>query len=52
MRYVSSAVLIQAGYSSGEAIHMVSFARGALVPDTEEQDNWIKSLLKSGNIRH
>ena len=41
---IASAVLIQADYSSGEAIHMVSWARGALIPDTKEQDNWIKSL--------
>ena len=41
---IASAVLMQAGYSSGEAIHMVSWARGALIPDTAEQNNWIKSL--------
>ena len=41
---IAGAILIQAGYSPGEAVHMVSFARGALVPDTEEQVNWIKSL--------
>jgi protein-tyrosine phosphatase len=44
---IASAVLIQAGYSSGEAIHIVSFARGALIPDTVEQENWIKQLLVS-----
>ena len=44
---IASAVLIQAGYSSGEAIHMVSFARGSLVPETEEQDNWIRSIERS-----
>jgi len=44
---IASAVLIQAGYSSGEAIHMVSFARGSLVPDTEAQDNWIRSIERS-----
>lgn len=41
---IASAVLIQAGYSSGEAIHAVSWARGGLVPDTEEQKNWIETL--------
>ncbi len=41
---IASAVLMQAGYSSGEAIHMVSWARGALVPDTGEQKIWIESL--------
>ena len=41
---IAGAILIQAGYSPGEAVHMVSFARGALVPDTEDQVNWIKSL--------
>lgn len=41
---IASAVLIQTGYSPREAIHMVSFARGALIPDTEEQDSWIRSL--------
>jgi protein-tyrosine phosphatase len=41
---IASAVLIQAGCSSGEAIHMILFARGSLVPDTEEQGDWIRSL--------
>jgi len=41
---IASAVLIQAGYSFGEAIHTVSWARGALIPDTDEQDSWIRSL--------
>ncbi|MFT7556288.1 MAG: hypothetical protein ACI9LO_002613, partial [Planctomycetota bacterium] len=41
---IASAILIHAGYSSGEAIHAVSWARGALIPDTEEQVDWIRSL--------
>ena len=41
---IASAVLIRAGYSAAEAIHMVSWARGVLIPDTMEQENWIRSL--------
>jgi len=41
---MASAVLVHAGHSSAEAIHMVSFARGGLVPDTDEQDAWVRSL--------
>jgi len=41
---IACAVLVQAGYTSSEAIHMVSWARGTLVPDTVEQLEWIKSL--------
>ena len=44
---IACAVLIQAGYSSGEVIHMVSFACGSLVPELEEQDNWIRSIERS-----
>jgi protein-tyrosine phosphatase len=42
---MASAVLVQEGYSPAEAIHIVSFARGVLVPDTDEQDAWIRALL-------
>jgi protein-tyrosine phosphatase len=41
---IASAVLVSAGYPSAEALHMVSFARGVLVPDTDEQDMWVRSL--------
>ena len=44
---IAGAVLILAEYSYGEPIHLVSFARGSLVPDTEEQDNWIRSIERS-----
>ena len=44
---IASAVLIHAGYSSGEAIHMVSWARGVLIPDTAEQNMWVESLQRS-----
>jgi len=45
---IASAVLVNAGFSSKDALHMVSFARGVLVPDTEEQDLWVRSLDESG----
>lgn len=45
---IASAVLIQAGYSSGEAIHAVSWSRGVLIPDTEEQKSWVESLEPVG----
>ncbi len=41
---IASAVLVRDGYSPGAAMHLVSFARGILVPDTQEQDDWIRSL--------
>ncbi len=41
---IASAVLIRDGYSPAAAIHHVSAARGILVPDTQEQDDWIRSL--------
>ena len=46
---IASAVLLQAGYSASEAIHLVSWARGGLIPDTEEQKTWIESLALYGN---
>lgn len=45
---IASAVLVSAGYFSGEALHIVSFARGVLVPDTDEQDKWVRSLEDQG----
>jgi protein-tyrosine phosphatase len=41
---IASAVLVSAGHSPDEAIHMVSFARGVLIPETDEQDRWVRSL--------
>ena len=41
---IASAILIEDGYSAEEAIHIVSFARGVLVPDTDEQDQWVRSF--------
>jgi protein-tyrosine phosphatase len=41
---IASAILIHAGHSSGEAIHMVSFARGMMVPDTQEQVEWVDAF--------
>jgi len=41
---IASAVLIHGGHSSGEAIHMVSFAREMLVPDTQEQVEWVDAF--------
>jgi protein-tyrosine phosphatase len=41
---IASVLLILAGYSSAEALHLVSFARGVLVPDTDEQDRWVRSI--------
>ena len=41
---IAGAVLICAGYSAAEALHMISFARGVLVPDTDEQDRWVRLL--------
>ena len=41
---IASAVLVAQGYLPAAAIHMVSFARGVLIPDTDEQDGWVRSL--------
>lgn len=44
---IASAVLIQSGYSPGAAMHLVPFARGMLVPDTQEQDDWVRALVSA-----
>jgi len=41
---IAGAVLIQAGYTAREAFELISEARGVQVPDTEEQEKWLKSL--------
>jgi len=41
---IASAILVHGGHSPGEAIHMVSFARGMLVPDTQEQVDWVDAF--------
>jgi len=42
---MAGAVLIQAGYGALEAFDMISKARGVRVPDTLEQEEWLRSLL-------
>ncbi len=41
---IAGAVLINTGIAASEAFTLISEARGVQVPDTEEQENWLKSL--------
>ena len=41
---IAGAVLVKSGKIAVEAIALISAARGVQVPDTEEQEDWLKSL--------
>ncbi len=41
---IAGAVLIKAQHNAAQAIEMISKARGARVPDTEEQEQWLHSI--------
>lgn len=41
---MAGAVLVKSGKSPEEAFTLISDARGVQVPDTEEQENWLKSI--------
>jgi len=41
---IAGAVIVNTGITALEAFTLISEARGVQVPDTEEQENWLKSL--------
>jgi len=41
---IASAILIRAGHAADRALQMVSEARGVQIPDTEEQEHWVRSF--------
>ena len=41
---IAGAVLIKTGISASQALSLISRARGVQVPDTQEQEDWLKSL--------
>lgn len=41
---IAGAVLVKVGLSATDALSIISNARGVQVPDTEEQENWLKGL--------
>ncbi|NNG43967.1 protein tyrosine phosphatase [Pseudoalteromonas sp. NEC-BIFX-2020_002] len=41
---IAGAVLVKFGVNANEALSLISDARGVKVPDTEEQENWLKGL--------
>ena len=41
---IAGAVLVKSGIDATNALELISSARGVQVPDTEEQENWLKVL--------
>ena len=41
---IAGAIIVNTGITALEALTLISEARGVQVPDTEEQENWLKSL--------
>ena len=41
---IAGAVLVKSGLTASDALSLISSARGVQVPDTEEQENWLKEL--------
>lgn len=41
---IAGAVLLRSGLNSTEALALISKARGVQVPDTQEQEHWLKAL--------
>lgn len=48
---ISACVLVERGHTVDDAIKMLSRARGFEVPETEEQEEWIRQYAKANQSR-
>ena len=48
---LAAAVLLHSGYTPQQAFDLISRKRGVTVPDTDEQENWIKSNCHAFKLR-